>query len=100
MTLSEPQKKYLRGLGHNLKPLIMIGEAGLTEAVGAEFEATLTHHELVKIRVRVGDRKLRDAIVADIAKNANAEVVQRVGNIALLFRPNPAKKDPLVIPGR
>ena len=99
MSLSEPQKKYLRGLGHSLKPLIMIGEAGLTDAVRAEFEATLTHHELIKIRVRVGDRKLRDHIIADIGKSANAEVVQRIGNMALFFRPNPEKKKPLVIPG-
>jgi RNA-binding protein len=100
MSLSETQKKYLRGLGHNLKPLIMIGDAGLTDAVRAEFESTLAHHELVKIRVRVGDRKLRDAVIADIGKSANAEIIQRIGNMALLFRPNPDKKDPLVIPGR
>ena len=99
MTLSEPQKKYLRGLGHNLKPLIMIGDAGLTDAVKAEFEVTLAHHELIKVRVRVGDRKLRDAIIEDIGKSADAEVVQRVGNMALFFRPNPEKKKPLVIPG-
>jgi RNA-binding protein len=100
MALSEAQKKYLRGLGHNLKPLIMIGEAGLTDAVAAEFESTLAHHELVKIRVRVGDRKVRDRIIAEIGKSARAEVVQRIGNMALLFRPNPEKKKPLVIPGR
>ena len=52
MTLSESQKKYLRGLGHALKPVVMIGDAGLTEGVRAEFESSLEHHELIKVRVK------------------------------------------------
>ena len=61
MTLSEPQKKHLRGLGHGLKPLIMVGDAGLSESLLVEFESTLAHHELIKVRVRAGDRDARPA---------------------------------------
>ncbi len=97
MTLSEAQKKYLRGLGHGLKPLIMVGDAGLSESLLVEFESTLAHHELIKVRVRVGDRKARDAIIEEMCSKADAVMVQRVGNMALLYRENPEKKK-IVLP--
>jgi RNA-binding protein len=92
MTLSESQKKYLRGLGHGLKPVVMVGDAGLTEAVLAEFSHSLEHHELIKVRVKVGDRAARDSIIARLCDSADAELVQRIGNMALLFRENPENK--------
>ena len=92
MTLSESQKKYLRGLGHNLKPVVMVGDAGLTEAVVAEFNSCLEHHELIKVRVKVGDRRERDRIITKLCDSGQAELVQRIGNMALLYRENPEKK--------
>lgn len=92
MSLSEAQKKYLRGLGHQLKATIMVGNDGLTEAVRAEFEATLAHHELIKVKVRVGDRSARDEIIAELCSGAAAELVKRTGNVALLYRENRDKK--------
>jgi RNA-binding protein len=89
MNLSEAQKKHLRGLGHTLKPVVMIGGAGLSQAVSDEFESALEHHELVKISVRVGDRKLRDQVIGQLCAQSRAQLVQRVGNMALLYRPNP-----------
>ncbi len=97
MTLSEAQKKYLRGLGHALKPLIMVGDAGLSESLLVEFESTLAHHELIKVRVRVGDRTARDAIIGELCEKSGAVLVQRVGNMALLYRENPEKKK-IVLP--
>jgi RNA-binding protein len=92
MTLSESQKKHLRGLGHGLKPVVMVGDAGLTEAVLTEFTGSLEHHELIKVRVKVGDRAERDRIIARLCESADAELVQRIGNMALLYRENPEKK--------
>ena len=92
MKLSEAQKKHLRGLGHKLKPSVMIGDAGLSEAVYAEFESTIDHHELIKVRVRVGDRDARDSIISELCTKSGAELIQRIGNIALLYRPNPEKQ--------
>lgn len=92
MNLSEHQKKYLRGLGHQLKPLIMVGDAGLTKSLLAEFETTLAHHELIKVRVRAGDRAARDAIIAKLCTDSSAILIQRIGNVALLFRQNLRKK--------
>jgi RNA-binding protein len=94
------QKKYLRGLGHGLKPLIMIGEAGASESVLAEFESTLSHHELIKVSVRVGDRNTRDAIIEKLCTVASAVLIQRIGNIALIYRENPKKKKKIIIPNR
>lgn len=97
MKLSETQKKYLRGLGHALKPLIMVGEAGLSGSLLAEFESTLAHHELIKVRVRIGDRSARDSIIDELCKTGSATLVQRIGNIALLYRENPEKRK-IVLP--
>jgi len=92
MDLSEHQKKYLRGLGHQLKPLIMVGESGLSESLLAEYETTLSHHELIKVRLRVGDRATRDAMIEKLCTDSSAVLVQRIGNVALLYRPNLQKK--------
>ena len=92
MNLSESQKKFLRGLGHQLKPLIMVGDAGLSESLLAEYESTLDHHELIKVRVRVGDRESRDEIIRKLCDDSSAELIQRIGNVALLYRPNLRKK--------
>ncbi len=92
MNLTEHQKKFLRGRGHQLKPLIMVGDAGLSDSVLAEYESTLDHHELIKVRVRVGDRDARDEIIKKLCNDSSAQLIQRVGNVALLFRQNLKKK--------
>jgi RNA-binding protein len=99
MQLSESQKKYLRGRGHALKPLIMVGDAGLSASLMAEYESTLAHHELIKVRVRVGDRAARNAIIDELCAFGAAELIQRVGNIALIYRENADKKK-ITIPSR
>jgi RNA-binding protein len=91
MDLSESQKKYLRGLGHALKPVVMVGDSGVTDSVMAELDSCLDHHELVKIRVKVGDRSARDEAIRKLAEVSAATVVQRIGNMALLYRVNPEK---------
>jgi RNA-binding protein len=97
MSLSETQKRYLRGLGHQLKPIVMVGEAGLSASLLQEYETTIAHHELIKVRVKVGDRIERDALVNELCAKGKAELVQRVGNMALIYRPNPDKKK-IVLP--
>ena len=100
MALSETQKKYLRGLGHKLKPVVMVAEAGLTDAVIAEFETALNHHELIKVSVRVGDRSVRSETIEKLCDSGSAELVQRVGNMALFYRENPDRKKPIRLPSR
>jgi RNA-binding protein len=100
MSLSETQKKYLRGLGHQLKPVIMIGDSGLTAGVSKELENAVLHHELIKVSVRVGDRQERDRVIAQICDDHAAQLVQRIGNMALVYRENPEKKKRIRLPGK
>ena len=86
MPLTEQQKKTLRGLGHTLKPVILVGAGGLSQSLLDEFEHSLEHHELMKVKVSAGDRAQRDAIIAALCQHGGAELVQRVGNVGLLFR--------------
>jgi RNA-binding protein len=97
MQLNERQKKHLRRLGHALHPIVNLGNAGLTDAVALEMERALTDHELVKVRARVGEREARDAALDELATRTRSLVVQRVGNVALYYRPNP-KLARIVIP--
>ena len=85
MPLAEQQKKTLRGLGHALKPVILVGAGGLSPALLEEFERSLEHHEM-KVKVNTGDRAQRDALIAELCQHSRAELVQRVGNVGLLFR--------------
>ncbi len=91
MTLNESQKKHLRGLAHKLRPVVMVGQHGLKETIFEEVEIALDAHELIKIKVSVGDRLERDEIIQKICDRSSAILVQRVGNIAILFRRNPHK---------
>jgi RNA-binding protein len=91
MALGERQRKHLRRLGHELKPVVMVGDAGASEGVIRECDAALEHHELVKAKVRGADRAERDAIIDTLAGSTGAEVVQRIGNVALLYRRHPDK---------
>ena len=92
MGVSEAQKKHLRGLGHHLNPVVMVGDGGLSPSLLEEYKSSLEHHELIKVSVRVGDRRERDKIIGELCSIGSAELVQRVGNIALLYRENPEQK--------
>lgn len=91
MPLSDRHRKHLRALAHPCKPVVTVGRNGLTEAVLVEIESALAHHELVKVKVGIGDRDLRDEAVRAICERTQAELVQRIGHIATLYLPNPEK---------
>ncbi|WP_456417767.1 ribosome assembly RNA-binding protein YhbY [Thiolapillus sp.] len=95
--LSNPQIRHLRGLAHSLKPVVMIGQHGLRDAVLEEIGIALGFHELIKVKVSAGDRDERDEIIRQITNNTRAELVQRIGNMAVLFRRN-HKKPRIVLP--
>jgi len=95
MTLTERQKKFLRKQAHGLKPLINVGDKGITTSLLSELNATLEHHELIKVKVRAGDRAIRDAAIEELLSKSDAVLVSRVGNIAALYRPR--RKDPKIV---
>jgi RNA-binding protein len=86
MALSEKQKKHLRRLAHPMHPIVMLGNAGLTEGVVSELERALTDHELVKVGARVGDREVRDVALSTLATRTSSEIVQRIGNVGVFYR--------------
>jgi RNA-binding protein len=90
-SLTEKQKHYLRGLGHKLKPVVIIGAQGYTAAVRNELDLSLARHELLKVRVSAGDRAARDALIEQMCEESTANLIQRIGNIALLYRRHPDK---------
>ena len=89
LTLSNLQKRHLKALAHHLKPVVIIGEGGLTPGVIHEILLALDHHELIKIRSNAEDRETREAMVVEICETANALLIQRIGHIAIFFRRNP-----------
>lgn len=92
MPLKPLQIRHLRGLAHALKPVILVGAKGVSEAVLSELEIALAHHELVKIRLSIDDRGAREAGAMHLARVAQAELVQRVGKTVTLYRRNPDKQ--------
>jgi RNA-binding protein len=87
--LSERQRKHLRGLAHALKPVIRLGNAGLTQAVVRETVRALQDHELIKVKAPGDDREARDGVFAALAQQTASALVHRIGNVAVLYRPRP-----------
>ena len=88
MTLTGKQKNYLRGIAHNLNPVVMIGGKGLTDAVMNEIELALDQHELIKIKLPSNEKSEKVAIVAQITSTTNSEPVQLIGRVGVLYRPS------------
>lgn len=88
-TLSERARRHLRGLAHPLKPVILLGNAGLTAGVTAETVRALADHELIKVKAPGGDRAARDALFESLARETGSALLQRIGNVAVLYRPDP-----------
>ena len=91
MQLTLKQKKHLRNLAHSMKPVVIVGQHGLTENVSREVDQALEHHELIKVRVNAGDREDRARIVDLLLSEASAELVQQIGHIAVFYRRNRQK---------
>lgn len=83
--------KRLKAQAHSLKPVIIIGQAGLTEAVLAEIRIALDCHELIKVKIRA-EREERKRIRDEICTQTNAEFIQSIGQIITLYRLNPEKR--------
>lgn len=93
MAINTKQKQYLRGLAHTLKPVVMLGNSGLTDGVADEVERSLAHHELIKVRISGQEKVDRDTMIEEIAQRMSANLVQVIGHIAVLYRP---AKEPVI----
>ena len=84
--LSKTQVKFLRSKAHSLKPVVMIGDKGLTENVLEEINIALNHHELIKVKVRAEERDDKRAIIDQICKQCKAHEVQVIGHVLAIYR--------------
>jgi RNA-binding protein len=88
--MNPTDKKQFRADAHTLKPVVMIGQAGLTPAVLAEIDIALNVHELIKIKIRA-ERDERKTIIEGICQTSGADLIQSIGQIAVIHRLNPNK---------
>lgn len=94
LTLTRDERLRLRARAHHLNPVVLLGAAGLTEAVIKETDRALAAHELIKVRIPGDDRDEREAICAQIAERLGAARVQEIGKLLVLFRPRPDEEPP------
>lgn len=85
-SLSNQERKRLRQIGHALHPVVMLGSHGLTEGVIEEANRALNDHELIKVKVSGEDRELRAALMQELVEKTDAEIVQQIGKIVLLYK--------------
>ena len=88
MTLTVKQIQHLKALAHNLDPVVMVGDKGITPAVIKEIDINLTAHELIKVRVMGADRDFRSNLIKDICEQTQSLLVQHIGKLLVLYRPN------------
>lgn len=91
MQYTPAQRKYLRGLAHDLEPVVRIGKARVTPEVVAETARSLEAHELIKVRIDVEGSAARRALAEDLADRTSAALVTTVGKIAVFYRPRDEK---------
>lgn len=85
-TLTTHERKRLRRIGHELSPIVMLGNHGLSDGVIEELHRALADHELIKVKVAGEDRELRHALIDSVVSVSGAEVVQQVGKIILMYK--------------
>lgn len=86
MAVNDKQKRYLKGLAHTIKPVVLIGNKGLTETVLTEIDNALEQHELIKVRVSGQERSDRIIMLNDIAAKTNSDLVMIIGHIGGYYR--------------
>lgn len=86
MPLTKKHIRQLKSLAHHLKPIVILGKAGLSESVLNEIEIALAHHELIKVKVNADDREELHRVAEQITRKTAAELVQIIGHIVILYR--------------
>jgi RNA-binding protein len=88
MSLLSREKKSLRQIAHHLDAVVIVGDQGVSEGVVQETERALVDHELIKVKLAMTDREERRAAAESLATTCNAEVVQSIGKVIVLYREN------------
>lgn len=91
MPLASKVRQQLKAKAHKLRPIVIVGNNGLTANVNNEVDRALSDHELVKMRINAEDREMRRALFLEIAQLHHAELIQIVGKIGVIYRKNEEK---------
>jgi len=92
MSITTKQNQHLRRLAHHLKSVVIVGNAGLTDAVMEEIKLAINTHELVKIKLNGSDKAVRKGMVMDISTKCEAHHVQSIGHVAVFYKPSEKHK--------
>ncbi|MFT5434304.1 MAG: RNA-binding protein [Myxococcota bacterium] len=95
--INQDQARDLKGQAHKLKPVVIAGKEGITEAIVNAVDQALTTHELIKVKLLKSAEIDKDDAAADLAKRTGAQLIQRIGRMTILYRPNP--EEPEQTPG-
>lgn len=94
MIVTSKQKQYLRGLAHSLDPYIIIGKNGLSPSSIKSINKSLTDHELIKVRIKIGNKKDFAPI---IEKKTSSTIVGLIGKILILYRQSEDRENSKII---
>ncbi len=92
MPLDIRTRKSLKAKGHALNPVVMVAGKGLADTVLEEIRRGLNDHELIKVKFAVGDRAIKQQLIAEMCATCDCELVQQIGHIALIYKENPKAK--------
>lgn len=90
--LSNAQKKYLRGLGHHLTPLVYIGKEGIGDSVIDAVDSALAAHELIKVKIINTSSVSKHEAAVIVPERSGSSLVQLIGKTLLVYRKNPKRK--------
>ena len=90
---SHPDRKTLRSIAHSLSPVVTLAQKGMTENISRELDRALKDHELIKIKVMAANREARRALIMEVCESCQAQLIQSIGNVAVLYRAS-EKPDP------
>jgi RNA-binding protein len=96
--LSGKQRRHLRALAHELRPLVQVGKDGIDDGLIGAIDQALLDHELIKVKVGEAAGLDRHDVAEDLAGKTKSEVAQVLGNIVVLYRPHP-EAPKIVLPG-
>ncbi len=87
--LKGSQKKYLRGLAHNLNPAAFVGQKGITQTLLEEIDRALKATELIKVKFNdYKEKDLKNSLIEEIAKATSSHIAGMVGHVVILYRQN------------
>lgn len=97
MNLNNRQRRQLKGLAHHLKPVVTIGNKGLSEQVKSEIDSALAHHELIKVKLPAIPKDQKQTLIDEISSHGNSVSIGLTGRVVIFFKPNADRKNPIAL---